>query len=275
MLCILRAMFLPALFMSYTLLHFTLLASATLSAGIPEPGVVFYGHVTRSPLNTAYVPAGVTWSLSGNAETLAVSQTTVVSVNGATFYLTRIPFETRQLADHTPLPATPNTLSLPAAATTYTRSATVDGRPAILPAGTGSFSYGTATQGLIERLDLVVGETFAEWSQRLFGHAVDPNGDEDGDGQTNMQEYLAGTDPKNPNSRFFVTSLTPAAGGGITFTWDSTSGKTYTVERTTDFQTWTPLQSNILGTGGTLSFTDSNPGGSLKLFYRVNTSGGP
>ena len=47
------------------------------TAGVPEPDVVFYGHVTRSPLNTAYVPAGVTWSLSGNAETLAVSQTTV------------------------------------------------------------------------------------------------------------------------------------------------------------------------------------------------------
>ena len=60
---------------------------------MPEPDVVFYGHVTRSPRNTAYVPAGVTWSLSGNAEMLAVSQTTVVSVNGETFYLTRIPFE--------------------------------------------------------------------------------------------------------------------------------------------------------------------------------------
>jgi len=59
--------------------------------------------VTRSPLNTAYVPAGVTWSLSGDAETLAVSQTTVVSVNGETFSLTRIPFEPRPLAGHTPL----------------------------------------------------------------------------------------------------------------------------------------------------------------------------
>ncbi len=54
-------------------------------AGVPEPDVVFYGHVTRSPLNTAYVPASVTWSLSGNAETVSMSQTTVVSVNGETF----------------------------------------------------------------------------------------------------------------------------------------------------------------------------------------------
>ena len=261
--------------MKRTLIRLAFFAAATANAAVPEPDMVFYGHVTRSPLNTAYVPAGVTWSLSGNAETLAVSQTTVVSVNGETFYLTRIPFETRQLADHTPLPATPNTLSLPAAATPYTRSATVDGRPAILPAGTGIFSYGAATQGLIERLDLVIGETFAEWSQRIFGDAVDPNGDEDGDGQTNYQEYLAGTDPKDRVSRFFVKSLTPAAGGGVTFTWDSISGKTYTVERSSDLLIWTPLQSNIPGTGGTLSFTDSNLGGNPKLFYRVNTTGGP
>ena len=74
---------------------------------MPEPDVILYGQVTRSPLNTAYVPAGVTWSLSGNAETLPVSQTPVVSVNGETFYLTRIPFETRRLAGNTPLPVTP------------------------------------------------------------------------------------------------------------------------------------------------------------------------
>lgn len=84
---------------------FAFIVTTSATAGVPEPDVVFYGHMTRSPLNTAYVPAGVTWSLSGNAETLTVSQTTVVSVNGETFYLTRIPFETRQLADHTPLPA--------------------------------------------------------------------------------------------------------------------------------------------------------------------------
>lgn len=74
-------------------------------AAVPEPDVVFYGHVTRSPLNSANVPSGVTWSLSGNAETLAVSQTTVLSVNGKSFFLTRIPFYTRQLASPTLLPA--------------------------------------------------------------------------------------------------------------------------------------------------------------------------
>jgi len=80
--------------MNRLVLFISLTAVVAATAAVPEPDVVFYGHVTISPTNAAYVPAGVTWSLSGNAETLAVSQTTVVSVNGETFYLTRIPFET-------------------------------------------------------------------------------------------------------------------------------------------------------------------------------------
>ena len=92
--------------MNRTLLIFAIFLFAQATAAVPEPDVVFYGHVTRSPLNTACVPAGMAWSLSGNAETLAVSQTTLVSVNGETLTLTRIPFETRQPADNTPLPAT-------------------------------------------------------------------------------------------------------------------------------------------------------------------------
>ncbi len=253
------------------ILGFSMLLTAIVSAAVPEPDVVFYGRVTRSPLNTAYVPAGVTWSLSGNAETLAASKTTVVSVNGESFYLTRIPFETRQLADNTPLPATPNTLSLPAAATPYTRSATVDGRPAILPAGTGSFSYGAATQGLIERLDLVIGETFAEWSQRLFGSVVSQTADADGDGRTNYQEYVAGTDPQNPASAFRATSIVPAGANSVAITWRSIAGKSYFIDRSFDFQTWTTIAPVVLATNPQTTFTDSAfPSGQPKVFYRIS-----
>jgi hypothetical protein len=58
---------------------------------VPEPDLVFYGHVTRSP----HVPLDVRWSLSGKAEGLAVSQRAVVSVNSPTFFHTRIPFGSR------------------------------------------------------------------------------------------------------------------------------------------------------------------------------------
>ncbi len=61
----------------------------------------------------------------------------------------------------------------------------------------------------------------------------------------------------------------------MTFSWDSISGKTYTVERSTNLTTWTVLQSNLLSTGTPLSFTDANTAGNPKLFYRVTENPGP
>src|SRR5438105_1980781 len=89
--------------MNRTFLHFAVFAAAAATAAIPEPSVVFYGHVMLSPPNTACVPATVAWSLNGNAETLTVIQTQVLVVNRETFYITRIPFETPKLAGRTPL----------------------------------------------------------------------------------------------------------------------------------------------------------------------------
>lgn len=253
--------------MNPRLLTLTLLGATLATAAIPEPDVVFYGRVTLSPANTAYVPATVAWTLSGNAESLTVSQTQIVVVNTETFYVSRIPFETRKLTDNTTLPTTPNTLGLSATNVTYTRTATVDGRNAVL-GGAASFDYGASSQGVNLQLDLVLGETFAEWSQRYFGNLVSQTADADGDGKTNYQEYLSGTDPKNPASRLFVKAFVKNA-GGVTFSWDSISGKTYTVERSTNLTTWTLLQNNVAGTAGVATFTDPNTTGNPKLFYRV------
>ncbi len=54
--------------MTRSVLIAALLAAATATAGVPELDVIFYGHVTIGPTNAAYMPASVTWSLSGNAE---------------------------------------------------------------------------------------------------------------------------------------------------------------------------------------------------------------
>jgi hypothetical protein len=260
--------------MTRTLLHLCILTVATVNAAIPEPDVVFYGRVTRSPASTPHVPTGVAWTINGNAETLAANQTQIVVVNTETFYLSRIPFETRKLADNTPLATTAGTLGLATTAVSYSRSVTVDGRNAVLPPGTGTFSYGANVQGLMEQLDLVIGENFTEWSQRVFGTLVNPNDDADGDGSTNYQEYTAGTDPQNPASRLFVKTFAKNA-GGVTFSWDATEGKTYTVERSTNLSTWNVLQNNVAGTAGVASFTDPNTAGNPKFFYRVNVNPGP
>ena len=90
-------------------------------------------------------------------------------------------------------------------------------------------------------------------------------GDDDGDGQTNLDEIIAGTDPLNPNSRLHFEKILPTL-NGITLTWTAVSGKTYTVEARQNLfsGTW-----DILATGLTIgSYTDSS---SLppKKFYRL------
>ena len=95
------------------------------------------------------------------------------------------------------------------------------------------------------------------------------NADPDGDGLTNLQEYLAGTDPNQFNSNLQFTSYTKAA-TTIGVTWTSVPNRFYTVETNPDLIV--PWVDSGLGTiipsGGATtfrSFTDPT----AKHFYRV------
>ena len=54
---------------------------------------------------------------------------------------------------------------------------------------------------------------------------IDPNGDDDGDGMTNAQEDVAGTNPFDPNSIFRVTTVTSTS-----VTWSTVPGRKYQLE---------------------------------------------
>jgi hypothetical protein len=101
-------------------------------------------------------------------------------------------------------------------------------------------------------------------------NASDAALDSDGDGMTNLQEYLAGTDPRSAASVLRVTSIQNIA-GDIVITFPSTFGKTYRIEQRNDFTTgWLTLQDNIRGSGGAISFTDTEASSSfVRRFYRV------
>ena len=90
-------------------------------------------------------------------------------------------------------------------------------------------------------------------------------GDEDGDGMTNADEDIAGTDPLDNTSRFRVDSTTAASNGAVTITWDSRPGRTYAIQASADLEagSWTTVASG-LGSG---TWTDTNPG--TRRFYRV------
>ncbi len=89
----------------------------------------------------------------------------------------------------------------------------------------------------------------------------------------NWQEWKAGTDPTN---RLSVLKMLPPAqtnnAQDCTLTWQSVSGKTYFLQRSTNFllqPAFLTIQSNITGLTGITSFTDTNATSAKAYFYRV------
>jgi hypothetical protein len=110
-----------------------------------------------------------------------------------------------------------------------------------------------------------------DWELAYFGTlARNGSGDFDGDGQTDLQEFTAGTDPTNLGSILRVLTLTSSNGETRLF-WSSIPGKTYRVEFTTDLTDpqWSSLSAAVTATGSTASATDIPSSTAFKRFYRV------
>ena len=95
--------------------------------------------------------------------------------------------------------------------------------------------------------------------------SLSSTGDEDGDGQTNADELIAGTDPLNANSRFEIETIV-ATPTGTTLTWTRVVGRTYTVEARDDLSSgvWVPIANGLTND----TYTDSVISPSRK-FYRL------
>ena len=98
---------------------------------------------------------------------------------------------------------------------------------------------------------------------------LDPNGDADGDGMNNYQEYLCGTDPLNAASVFKVLSISPSQSpAGNLLTWSSEPGKNYQVVATPSLLTAPTNLSPVIPTAGA-STSFLAPTGSGAMYYRI------
>jgi hypothetical protein len=77
------------------------------------------------------------------------------------------------------------------------------------------------------------GDGMPDWWEDQYGfdknNPADAALDSDGDGVSNLNEFLAGTNPKDPKSFFHIVSVNPEA-GNLRITWSTVGGKSYRVQ---------------------------------------------
>ena len=110
------------------------------------------------------------------------------------------------------------------------------------------------------------------WAQK-YGLSTDGSIDSDGDGMNNWQEWIAGTNPTNAASLLKILSVSNSV-SGTTVTWQSVSGKTYLLQRSTNLLAQPAFSTingyiYVFGQTGVTSYKDIGAVGGGPFFYRV------
>ncbi len=109
------------------------------------------------------------------------------------------------------------------------------------------------------------------WERSWFGSLTNASAgtDQDHDGFSDLQEFLAGTNPTNALSNFRLVAPPPPSPGAERFViqWTSEPGKAYSIERATnDLRSWLPLLRAIPATPPVNLYTDTPL---ERAFYRI------
>jgi hypothetical protein len=94
------------------------------------------------------------------------------------------------------------------------------------------------------------------------------NADPDGDGASNWQEFIAGTNPMDATSVFQVQPTAVVPGGGFILQWPSVVNKVYSIQCSpaSGLGQWTTLVTNLMGTGQPMQWTDLSSSGTARLY---------
>jgi hypothetical protein len=116
------------------------------------------------------------------------------------------------------------------------------------------------------------------WRLGYFGHALGmaadnsrANDDADGDGMSNLREYLAGTDPLDSTSIFQITSAS-IAGPDVLVSFSTVSNRSYQLQRCDVIHSgpvWTNVAVRVNGTGDVMTVNDTAGAARDASYYRV------
>ena len=115
------------------------------------------------------------------------------------------------------------------------------------------------------------------WMTQYLGHTTGQAGDKsraaddaDGDGMTNLQEFLAGTNPRSAASVLRISNVT-RQGNDMVFSFPTATNRLYVLEWTTDLtnRSWTSLPGLSSGDGSVQQVTHVGGAGLPKRFYRI------
>lgn len=110
-----------------------------------------------------------------------------------------------------------------------------------------------------------------DWEMAYFGNlSRDGSGDFDGDGTTDLQEFLAGTNPTSSGSILRALTVTAINSGNVTVLWSAQPGKRYLVQfknGLNDSQ-WSNLGDIVRAATTTGALPDPSPAPTQR-FYRV------
>jgi serine protease AprX len=99
------------------------------------------------------------------------------------------------------------------------------------------------------------------WEKYYFGIVTTNRSrltDTDGDGMTDYEEFIAGTDPTNPASKLIFLSAAVLTNSAVQFKWSAVPGRNYQIFSSTDLVSWTPVSDWMRATVSPMSFVATN-----------------